>query len=201
MGEAMFSPFLFTSINFFVLINDILRSSINFFLLLTILLNSCMSLNPITAQSGANSLYETFFVGESGTQYFIKPIELNNHETSGIIKIDFTFRYKNIIKDSVNVNFSLFEYNIFKTVDSLSISNPNNNILTKNIALMYNEKQKRKVISRFSTIFSLQEVIEIFKNNNWKISVYSNNLEQHFNSSNKTKKSLDKINQNIFLMF
>ena len=179
-----------------------LNKYFHWFLLLSILFfNGCLSLKSISAQSGASSLYETFFVGELGTQYFIKPISFKEVERKDKIFLDFTFRYKNIIEDSAIINFSVNSTEIFKNVDSLEIKNEIKNISSNKLKLMYNEKLNKKLISRFSCNILLEDVCQIFKNENWHINIYIDSVKYSFYSSKKTKKTLKKVCDNLFILF
>ena len=57
-------------------------------------LSACSGLK----QSGSN-LYTSFYVGEKGTQYFIKPLYFSNKESEKL-NTDFTFRFQNTINKS-----------------------------------------------------------------------------------------------------
>jgi len=160
-----------------------------------------MSFKPISAQSGASSLYETFFVGELGTQYFIKPILFKEVEKKDKIFLDFTFRYKNKIEDSAIINFSVNSTEIFKNIDSLEIINDIKNISSNKSKLMYNEKLNKKLISRFSCNILLEDICQIFKNENWYINLYIDSVKYSFCSSKKTKKTLKKVFENLFILF
>src|SRR5690554_5427078 len=61
-------------------------------LVLTVLASipSCYSIKPGATQSGGK-LYESFYLGEEGRQYFIKPLKFSGSD-GRYIMIDFTFR-------------------------------------------------------------------------------------------------------------
>lgn len=169
-------------------------------LIFIVLLSGCLSMKPATTKSNKN-LFETFFVGENGTQYFIKPLAFINSQSKDEINVDFTFRYKNEIKDSVTVNFSLLSPNILKNIDSLAFSNTNHKIVSTNVELLFNEKANKLFKSRFSTKVSLLDFNKMFKNNNWKI--ITHDLENHstYTSDKRTKKAIKKLQDEIFILF
>ncbi|MDD2386231.1 MAG: hypothetical protein PHP52_05555 [Bacteroidales bacterium] len=160
----------------------------------------CVSIKPGGVKSG-KKLVETFYVGEEGSQFFIKPLAFYNIQSKEEkIIIDFTFRYKNEVKDSVIANFSLQSSTIFKSIDSLSLSNISNKIISLDIRLMFNETRKGLFDSRFTTKFSLLEFKEMFKNNDWTIKVYQENDCNTYVSQKKTKKTIKIIQDNVFIL-
>src|SRR5690606_7037547 len=84
------------------------------FCMLLLLLSSCFSVKPGTSRSARN-LYQNFFIGEEGSQYFIKPIAFENDEKEKL-QLDITFRYKDEVKDSATVNFSIVTKELNKTI-------------------------------------------------------------------------------------
>ncbi|TAF67540.1 MAG: hypothetical protein EAZ55_04295 [Cytophagales bacterium] len=149
-----------------------------------------------------SDLYETFFIGERGLQYFIKPISFEDNLAKTTLEIDITFRYKNEIKDSATVNFFLISKEVIKQIDSLHIINPIGRIQTKNIQFLFVEKRKDLFYSRFTTQYSLKDICEIFKNQDWLIIGYfTNKTSRKFQPSAKTLKNLAKVNKSIFVLF
>ncbi|MDD2636080.1 MAG: hypothetical protein PHW82_11340 [Bacteroidales bacterium] len=164
-----------------------------------IFFSGCISLKPGGAKS-AKKLFETFYVGEEGTQYFIKPLVFSNNQNKEKMLIDFTFRYKTEIKDSVTVNFSLLSPNIFKKIDSLSLSNSANTIISQDFNLLFNKKEKKFFNSRFSAKISLIEFKDMFTKDDWTINVYQPNFSITYVSGNKTNKAIKTLQENIFII-
>jgi len=167
--------------------------------ILFILLNSCSTnIKPKTQKSGKN-LYETFFVGEEGSQYFLKPLTLKNENES--LVFDSTFRYKKNINDSkpVDFKFSLLSPNFIKEIETLTISNNNTSILINksDIELLFNEKAKRGYTSRFIAKMSLIDLKKLHKNSNWKITI---NKRKPFTAGSKTQKSITTLNEAVFVI-
>lgn len=169
-------------------------------LIFFVFLTACISVKPAGVKSGKN-LFETFYVGEGGTQYFIKPLFFLNSQNKEELHIDFTFRYKNEVKDSVILNLSLLSSDIFKSIDSLSLSNTTYKIISKNNKLLFNEKRNKFFNSRFSTKISLIELNKMFGSDDWKIIVYSGGTYFTYASEKKTKKAIKKLQDKIFILF
>jgi hypothetical protein len=168
-------------------------------LLPAIFLNGCLSVKPTTTKSG-KKFYDTFYVGEDGTQYFVKPISLENKMHQEQLTVDFTFRYKDQIKDSATVNFSINSIEIYKQIDSLHLQN--RNIETKNsqIKLLFNESQRKKFISRYSLKISLKELKEIFDNDEWVITLHSSNKSIEYGIKQSSKKAINTIKDRVFVL-
>ncbi len=156
-------------------------------------------MKPGGTKSG-KKVVETFYVGEDGTQFFIKPLIFNNIQNKEKIIIDFTFRYKNEVKDSVTANFSLQSSTIYKSIDSLSLSNGSSKIISPDIRLMFNETRKGLFNSRFTTKFSLLEFKKLFESDDWTIIVYQKNAYNTYVSQKRTKKTIEIIQDNVFIL-
>ena len=174
-----------------------LKSGIILCILITI--SSCLGMKPGGGSSG-KKLYETFFVGEEGTQYFIKPLLFCN-KLKEELKFDMTFRYKSEIKDSAVINITLISKEIVKNIDSLQISSGTNVTSINEAKYMFCERDKETYICRFSTKVKLSDVEKLFDNNSWNIILYKQSGSNEFTTPNSTKKSIEKINYEIFSMF
>lgn len=161
--------------------------------------SSCLSIKPSTTKSG-KKYFETFYVGEEGTQYFIKPILFKDIKQNEVLILDITFRFKNEIKDSAIVNFSIKSSTLYKNIDSLKISNIDSEIKSVNINLLFNEKYKTEFISRFSTKFSLKEIKYIFSNNSWKVTTYNQNKAGRYEPVRKTINTITAVKEKVFVL-
>lgn len=174
-------------------------SKFKIFFLILILLNSCLPIKPSAFKSGKN-YFETFFVGEEGTQYFIKPVLFKNEKSNEDLILDITFRYKNEIKDSAILNFSIKSSLLYKTIESLKISNEKCEIENDQLVLLFNEKNKSGFTSRFSTKFSLKEIKNIFNNDDWLITIYEQNKINTYKPKRKTTKAINLVRDNVFIL-
>ena len=165
---------------------------------LLIIFSSCMSIKPGATKS-AKKYYETFYVGEEGTQYFIKPLTFNKEDSNEKLLLDITFRYKKVVKDSSKLNFSIISgQQLIKSIDSLKISNDHDDILSKDIGLLFNEKENDEFLSRFTTQIPLENTHQLFKNNNWKFTIYSEKNKLNFNPTNRTQKAIKALSNDVF---
>ena len=150
--------------------------------------------------SSGKKLFETFFVGNNGTQYYIKPITFSDEENDKL-KFDMTFRYKNVIKDSATLNMSFIDSEIIKSIDSLKISNDSISLLFTKVNLMFVERHKKVFNSRFSTRSHLAPIKWLFKNKNWSIYLYRNNIVDKYMATKSTKRKITKLKFEIFELF
>jgi len=178
----------------------------NFRLILSLLILSttfqgCISIKPKSQKSTRKSV-ETFFVGEEGTQYFIKPLSFKNQETNDNLMLDFSFRYKDNIseKDSTTVNLSIIGVEMYKKLDAFVIEKAEFKIRQEKMKLLFNERKKDLFVSRFTTKLSLLDLKEMFESNNWKVGIMSNQQNILFHPSKKTVKTIGGINYNVFML-
>jgi hypothetical protein len=176
----------------------VLLKIIGIFVLFT--LSSCFGVKSSSTKSG-KKLFETFYVGEQGTQYFIKPITFFNDKNKDELQADFTFRYKDALKDSVIMNFSLETINIVKKIDSITIFSQENKASSKKVNLLFNESKGKLFKSRFSVKILLTELNKLFQNKDWKIQLYFDGTTQNYLPENSTKNAIKKLNDKVFILF
>lgn len=159
----------------------------------------CFSLKPAAEKSGKN-LFETFYVGEEGLQYFIKPLFLENNEHKQKVFIDYTFRYKNkvTLQDSVITNISIIgQYSLLNKVNYISLNNSKCKVSLNNIKLLFNEKHKDYYSQRLTSKISLLELQQFFSDNDWYINIQSEKVEMRYTTTSRTKKRIKNINDYV----
>ncbi|NQV77765.1 MAG: hypothetical protein HQ490_05350 [Lutibacter sp.] len=169
------------------------------FILLLLMFSGCLSIKPSTTKSGKN-YFETFYVGEEGTQYFIKPILFKDEKSNEDLILDITFRYRNEIKDSAIVNISIKSSIIYKTIDSLKLSNKDIEIKSDKVELLFNEKNKTGFTSRYSTMFSLKEIKEMFNNDAWEMIIYNQNKTTTYIPLRKTIRAINTVRDKVLVL-
>lgn len=168
------------------------------FLSFSLLLVGCFSVKP-AAKKGGKNLVETFYLGDQGTQYFIKPLLFKSVNDDAEFRLDATFRYNGSMTDSVVLNFSLIGNASHKSIQLLEISNAVSQAVVNEFKLLFNEAKKKKVVSRFSTHLPLNQLKLLFQNQDWTIRVNTTDHKYEFQPSRKSKKSIKKINANVFV--
>ncbi|GAB5523615.1 MAG: hypothetical protein Roseis2KO_14870 [Roseivirga sp.] len=169
----------------------------NSFLLIAMLACvSCLPVKPGATKSGGG-LYETFFVGDEGTQYFIKPLEIKG-EQKNEMSLDMTFRYKNDINTSVTVNFSVISDSNLRQIDSLLVVNSQYSLSLTNADYMYSEKVKTGYRSRFSAKAGLKDVKSAFADGNWLLYLYKGPDLLKFKGDKGLAKKIASLNSEVF---
>ena len=166
--------------------------------LVALLATGCIGIKRGGTRPG-HKLYETFFVGEEGTQYFIKPLAFDSE--NGEATLDITFRYKTEIRDSATINISFVDDKIHKSADSIVLRTGTNRIELHAGKLLFNDKVKGGYASRFTTKALLADIVSLFKQDDWTVSLYSAGSAHHFRAGNKTRKKISKLQENVFALF
>ena len=170
------------------------------FTIIIVFLSSCLSVKPGGIKSGS-SLFETFYVGEGGTQYFVKPLEFENSEGDAKIIIDFSFRhYEDSRKDTVITNYSLLDDQIIRKVESFKIENTATKSSFRNNSLLFNEKSKEIFKSRFTSHIMLSELKGLFDNEDWKIEIAVAGAKLHYFPSGKSRKIIPELQNELFVL-
>lgn len=167
--------------------------------LLCFLLCGCFGVKPTTTKSGKH-LFETFYAGAEGTQYFIKPLLFSNQKPAEELAADITFRYKNEVRDSAIINFSIKSPVIYKTIDSMKIANNDFHAVTSKITLLFNEKPAEVFVSRFTAKLPLHQVKQLFDNDGWEITIYSKALSNQYRPSKGSQKAIETLKDKVFVV-
>lgn len=168
-------------------------------LTLTIFLSSCKGIKPGSNKSG-KKLFETFFVGDEGIQYFIKPLTFVDSLDQELI-LDATFRYKDQIKDSSTVNFSLLKKDIFKGIDSLFLVNEVSSVRIREVGFLFTERKKDLIVSRFTSKVSLHDLNQLFKNPKWSVIIFKDGFGYRYKSSKSAEQKIERIKYEVFDLF
>jgi hypothetical protein len=130
--------------------------------------SACGGMKPGGASAG-NKLYETFFVGEEGSQYFIKPLEFKNEKKEKVV-MDFTLRYKDDIKDSALVNFTIISEDNIKSVDQILLENGVVSSKNQKINLLFVKRESVWVVGRMRLVIGRAAVSAIGGLPFWELS-------------------------------
>lgn len=170
--------------------------------LLTVLFSNCGGMR-IGASSSRATAYETFFVGDEGLQYFIKPLLFKSENNKDKLSVDFTFKQKQEFDNNalVRVNFSIFSKEKIKDINLIEVITSNETIKIFNPELMFIENSKKQIHSRFTMEITAAQLANIFKDNNCKWQISQEKGKSSFLPTKKTSKSIKKINKSIFDLF
>ena len=153
----------------------------------------------ISCQS-SKKLYQTFYSGEEGVQYFLKPLQLISDNKKEKIFVDFTFRHKDSLNVNVITNYSIHTIKLIKKVDSLVIRSGNNIVHCMDNELLFAERKSSFFKSRFTTKIILSDLSKLMKDSSWRFEVYSNGNNWVFYPSKKSKKKIQALAYNVFVI-
>lgn len=178
-----------------------LVGKLTFVIFIAVFSSGCLTIRPGAVKSGKN-LYETFFVGVDGTQYFVKPFDFVNTSHKEDLQMDITFRYKNVVKDSATINMSIIGKEMTKSLTNLSVKSGDFTVNCPRVKLLFNEKKGDSFHSRFSTKCALSDLDNLFRNDSWLISSLNDKgVAGNYKPSKKAKKIINKLNEQVFVVF
>ena len=131
-------------------------------------------------------------------QYFIKPLWFESKETKEELLADITFRYRDEVKDSVTLNFSVLGPRLYKEIDSLKMAKEEFELQCKKIKRMFNEKEKKNNVSRFTCKAALKDIMEAFKSDHFSFILYIQGEKLSFTAPAKTRKAIRSIHEGLF---
>jgi hypothetical protein len=169
-------------------------------LVLMMSLSGCLTVKPGSTKSGMK-FFETFFVGEEGTQYFIKPLDMVSVNSPEEFSVDFTFRYNSHLAQGsqVKMNFTLSSNDIVRKIDSLKIYSGNGSTTISQNQLLFNGKHKKLFTSRFTSEINLADLTDLMSDI-WYVEVFHNNQKLRFSHSRKSRKAIAKLNEKVFVL-
>jgi hypothetical protein len=174
---------------------------LNQLFVLSILMHTVFVL-PVAAQEFSSKYMATFFVGDSGTQYFIKPLRFDGQQYHGYLTIDFTFRHLSSNEVPVVAKFSFIKPQAVQDLDSLVIKTPKANLVLRNPATLFVSPYKiQKVHSRYTSTVLLPELLKVTGDDWWIIDAWSKGEYIRYVSSNRAKKALRKISRQFKPVF
>lgn len=172
------------------------RISVLLNIVLVISLSGCGTLKPQAGKSSGKH-FETFFTGESGTQYFIKPLRFEAQD-DGYLYADFTFRSKQINQDSAILNFTISQSVQIKQCDSLRLEHPQFGTTSAPFTFMFSSRSKNLINNRFSGKLPVDLLKTLFENPEWTLTVYSPQGNFTFKPSTKTSKRIASVHYSVF---
>ena len=168
-------------------------------ILAAILFQSCAGIKPGSTRSATN-LYTTFFVGDDGLQYFIKPLEFKNDNGEELI-MDVTFRYKDEVTGDADFRFTYIGQSMIKKVNQLQFENKVGAWTAEAVELVFVERVNKNYQSRQSAKLGLSETQTLFSSHEWVVKMTAEGGEVHeFRPKRKTQKAINRLHSNIFEM-
>ena len=161
-----------------------------------LMMGGCLTVKPST-KKGRGKLYESFYVGEEGLQYFVKPLTFESQDGTQLL-MDISFRHKADFVDSAIVNFSLFGEKLSKQVESVEVKSGSGIFTLTNAQLLFVEKEKGMIESRFTSKANPDNLSQTFSNGSWQIKVNSPKGEDVFLPINSSRKAIAILSENVF---
>ncbi len=146
-----------------------------------------------------SKIFESFYVGNGRTNYFIKSLKFQGSGKSKIL-IDITLNMMKENQNAVTINLSIINDKEAIIADSIFISSDNELVALNGLHLLFLEKNKNQVLSRYTSKIDLQEAFKLFKNNKWNITIYSNGLKYIFKNTHKTMRKIEYLNEYLFII-
>lgn len=163
-------------------------------------LSGCISFS-IKSTKTAGGRFESFYLGNSLNQYFVKPIRFSASNNTKLAELDITFRIRDSIlkTDSATVNFSVISDEKDTRPDSICLTGANDaKVLSKKVNPLFVERKGKKVLSRYTTNLPLQELKKTFLEEPISFIVYSQAKQEKYMSDRKARKAVTRLNKALF---
>jgi len=150
---------------------------------------SCISIRKGSTK-GAELDYESFFINDSTTQYFIKPLDFIGDKQ---FSCDFTFRRSGSVNSETTMNFSCFS-TFNQPIDTVYLITSSNRYLIINSKLLYKERIEKSFHYRYSTTISFGQLKEFFQSPQQGVLIDQSYLKM----KPATRKKINRIKTNLF---
>lgn len=162
---------------------DLCMKNNYFYILIFTLLISCTT---------SKDHYETFFIGNNQSQYFIKPIEVENDDSE--FSIDYTIR--NIDSDTYDItsNFTIISDHPISKIDSVILNNKHKIV---DIDKLYLESKDDQFKLRSSMKVDYNFIKDFFTEDDLAIEVFLSKYRFEYNLNAKSNKRIRSIEEKL----
>ena len=168
---------------------------------LSISLNSCLGVKPATS-GGGKKYFESYYVGDEGNQYFIKPLALVSEYEEAKATLDISFRSKESLQGTAQMNFSVYMPEAIHSLKSVYLYVNNTSFELSDVKLLFVEREKNSFQSRFSTTIPAEKLKSIFNTSDWQLVIIKEKGKTYkFDTASLSKKRIEAINTNLFTIF
>ena len=168
---------------------------------LSISLNSCLGVKPATS-GGGKKYFESYYAGDEGNQYFIKPLVLVSEYKEAKATLDISFRSKESLQGTAQVNFSVYMPEAVHSLKDAYLYINDTSFELSDIKLLFVEKEKNGFQSRFSTTVPAEKLKSIFNTSDWQLVITKEKGKTYkFDTASSSKKRIEAINTNLFTIF
>lgn len=168
---------------------------------LSISLNSCLGVKPATS-GGGKKYFESYYAGDEGNQYFIKPLVLVSEYKEAKATLDISFRSKESLQGTAQVNFSVYMPEAVHSLKDAYLYVNDTSFELSDIKLLFVEKEKNGFQSRFSTTVPAEKLRSIFNTSDWQLVIIKEKGKTYkFDTVSSSKKRIEAINTNLFTIF
>lgn len=161
-------------------------------LLVLLSLGGCIGIK-IKGTKGGNKYYETFYAGQNGMQYFIKPILYASTDKEHLF-IDYSFRHTQSQKDSVCVHFSIFSKQLIKKIDSIDFLG---SYRDQKITTMFVESKGKQYETRLTFNMPLQVFIKSMEDAHRDITIYHQAKTTIFQTTTRGRKRIIFVKRHV----
>ncbi len=168
---------------------------------LSITLNSCLGVRP-AASAGSKKYFESYYAGDEGNQYFIKPLALVSEYKEAKATLDISFRSKESLQGTAQVNFSVYMPEAVHSLTRAYLYVNNTEFELSDVKLLFVEREKNSFQSRFSTTIPAEKLKSIFNTSDWQLVIIKEKGKTYkFDTTSSSKKRIEAINTNLFTIF
>lgn len=163
---------------------------------------ACLAPRPASSPGGG-SPYVSYFAGEDGTQYFIKPLDFQNSEGTKAT-VDFTFRSRDTLSPSAEatVNISIFQPDekdeLPQVPAKVWLQHDTTRIILRNPERLLISPQKKTVNNRFTSTCNARELKSLFEAGTFQLLVGEKEPYQRFAPTKKTEKKITRTQAGVF---
>lgn len=160
---------------------------------------NCLGVKPKGgggSSSNSSKFYESFYLDGGVTQYFIKPLSLEN-DLSKEHSMDFITRNNETTPSGVTFNLTVYHTSTISTSDKVIFKNATKEIQGQDLKILFSEKNGEYIQNRITLNVQDKAVLELLKTPDLVISVITEGNEIKLKPTSKTHKNLVSIGESL----
>lgn len=174
---------------------QILRTSIVAIIALSALMQLSMRTDAPNDQGG--SLWTKETIKGKGYKYAIKPIEFEGPNELQIL-VEFEFLHKGKLSDSAYIYVDLVHHKRYTDVEKVKFTTLNEYLSREPVHYVSHMQKGKKHYSRFVAHCKIEDVKDIFKENEWTHTIYADGNFIICYPTAKANKKIDAIRDGLF---
>ena len=147
-----------------------------------------------------NKLFQSFYMGNGTTQYYIKEMEFKDNMGSNLL-LDITIQMKRENNTDAILNFTYKGKSKLNQFDSVYILQFGDTLILNDVLPLFHERIKNNFASRYTSSVNAKKLILFFEDPKWTFQIDAGKTKYNYSPTTKTSNKIQYINNNLFTIY